>query len=69
MFKRNAVQIYITLFVAVMILKRRSTNLRNVVRNSDNSKGGAIQIYKTLFVAVKNLREAQYKFIKRCFKL
>ena len=43
--------------------------LHNVVRSSDNSKGGAVQIYKTLFVAVIFLTEAQYKFIKRCSKL
>ena len=40
--------------------------LHNVVRSSDNSKGGTVQIYITLFVAMIILREAQYKFIKRC---
>ena len=61
------IQIYKTLFVAVIILKGGAdTNLYNVVRISDNSKRGAVQFYKTLFVAVIILREAQYKFIKRC---
>ena len=43
--------------------------LHNVVRSSDNSKGGAIQNYKTLLQIVILLGETQYKFIKRCSKL
>ena len=36
----------------MIILREAQYKFKNVVRSSDNSKGGAVQIYKTLFVAV-----------------
>ena len=61
------IQIYKTLFVAVIILSKAQYKLENVVRSSDNSNGGAIQIDKTLFVAVIILKGMQIQVYKTLF--